>query len=253
MDTPAFTTATGIHGNALSVTHKSLTCKKEYFGAKLATARTRRVRTTADITASSDVPVTQQLGSDDFLERIRGINRIEEISGTSEKVSALLPMATEDPNQQVRYAAICRIASFDHESLTEEDATKVLNAARFVMINDKESSCQSGAADVIAGLKLSDGFDDLVDMFNRTSDWMLKFSIAAGLGEMGDPKAFDFLTSILNNEESQDFLLITAAIGSLGELGDERGIPIVEKYLENEDRSIQERAQIAHGMLTGKK
>lgn len=201
--------------------------------------------------AAADPPVPEQLTSDDFLDRIRGINRIEEISGISNRLSALIPIATEDPNQQVRYAAISRISNFDHESLSDEDAEKVLSAARFVMLNDKESSCQSGAADLIAGLKLSDGFDDLVDTFNRTSDWMLKFSIAAGLGEMGDPKAFDFLTSVLDDKQESDFLLMAAAIGSLGELGDKRGIPVIEKFLSNEDASIRERAKIAHTMLTG--
>lgn len=197
--------------------------------------------------------VTKQLGSDDFLERIRGINRIEEISAVSDRLSVLVPIATEDPNQQVRYAAISRISNFDAASLSDDDGRRVLDAARSVMLNDKESSCQSAAADLIAGLKLKDGFDDLVDMFNRTSDWMLKFSIAAGLGEMGDPKAYDFLVSVLNNEEEQDFLLIAAAIGALGELGDKRGIAVVEKFLSNEDSSIQERAKIAHSMLTANK
>lgn len=219
----------------------------------LGTLQPRRVRReSAPFMAAADAPVAQQLASEDFLERIRGINRIEEVSAISDRLSALIPMATEDPNQQVRYAAISRIASFDHGSLTEDDAKKALTAARFVMVNDKESSCQSGAADVIAGLKLTEGFDDLVDMFNTTSDWMLKFSITAGLGEMGDPKAFDFLISVLDNNNEQDFLLIAAAIGALGELGDERGIPVVEKYLSNEDAAIQERAKIAHTMLTGK-
>lgn len=203
--------------------------------------------------ASADASVGKLLSSEDFLDRVRGINRIDEMADVSERVSALVPIATEDPNQQVRYAAISRISNFDATALSVEDGERVLNAARFVMMNDKESSCQSAAADLIAGLKLKDGFDDLVDMFNRTSDWMLKFSIAAGLGEMGDPKAFDFLVSVLNNEQEQDFLLIAAAIGALGELGDERGIPVVERFLTNEDSSIQERAKIAHSMLTAKK
>lgn len=194
---------------------------------------------------------TEQLNSPDFLERVRGINRIDEIETTSDRISALIPLAIEDPNQQVRYAAISRISNFDHTKLSEDDSEKVLTAARYVLSNDKESSCQSGAADVIAGLKLNDGFDDLVDAFNRTSDWMLKFSIAAGLGEMGDPKAFDFLTAILGNSQGDDFLLTAAAIGALGELGDRRGLPVVEKYLDNEDSSVKERAKIAYNLLLG--
>lgn len=197
-------------------------------------------------------PVKELLSSEDFLERIRGINRVDELSSSSERVSLLIPIATEDSNQQVRYAAISRISNFDPTSLSEADSEKVLTAARYVLVNDRESSCQSGAADLIAGLKLSDGFDDLVDAYNNTSDWMLKFSIAAGLGEMGDPKAFDFLTSILDNHNSSEFLLTAAAIGALGELGDERAIPVIERYLNSDDSSVRERAVIAHDILVSK-
>lgn len=253
MTSLCFGMAAGTASSPWSIVNRSPICETRFSGVRgVRTIRPRRVRRGTVLVAAAEAPLPEQLASDDFLERIRGINRIEEVSEISDKLSALIPIATEDPNQQVRYAAISRIASFDHTSLSDEDAEKVLSAARFVMLNDKESSCQSGAADVIAGLKLSDGFDDLVDMFNRTSDWMLKFSIAAGLGEMGDPKAFDFLTSVLDNDQESEFLLKAAAIGALGELGDERGIPVIEKFLSSEDPSIRERAKIAHTMLTGK-
>ncbi|PXF41430.1 hypothetical protein BWQ96_08865 [Gracilariopsis chorda] len=196
--------------------------------------------------------VKDMLASDDLLERIRGINRINELPSTSERVETLIKISTGDVNQQVRYAAVSRLSNMDRASLSEEDKEKLLTAARFVLVNDSESSCQSAAADLIAALRLYEGFDDLVDTFNSTSDWMLKFSIAAGLGEMGDAKAFDFLVSILDGESSNESLLITAAIGSIGELGDERGLPIVERYLENEDKSVRERAKIARAMLLKK-
>ena len=108
--------------------------------------------------------------STDFLERVRGITRASEIGTTSGKVAALLPLATRDDNAQVRYAAISRLASLELPGLTETERADILTGARFVLANDKESSCQSGAADLIAGLKLSDGFDDLFAAFNSTSD-----------------------------------------------------------------------------------
>lgn len=200
-------------------------------------------------TAMSAASVSELLASDDLLERIRGINRIDELASTSDRVHALISISTADANQQVRYAAVSRLSGVDRTSLSQEDRDNILTAARFVLVNDTESSCQSAAADVIAALRLYDGFDDLVHTFQRTSDWMLKFSIAAGLGEMGDPKAFDFLVSILDSEKSNESLLITAAIGSIGELGDARGLPIVERYLEHEDSSVRERAKIAQHML----
>lgn len=208
-------------------------------------------RTRSCISMGTEASATDLLGSEDFIERIRGINRVDEVGTTSEKISALLALATDDANQQVRYAAISRISNFNHSDISKEDEDKVLTAARYVLSNDKESSCQAGAADAIAGLKLREGFDDLVDAFNRTSDWMLKFSIAAGLGEMGDPRAYDVLSSILE-AESTDPLLIAASLGALGDLGDERAIPVVERYLDNDDSSVQERAIIAHEMLVGK-
>lgn len=206
------------------------------------------------MSAAESSDVTQLLQSEDFLERIRGINRIDELPSISEKLSSLVPVATSDSNQQVRYAAISRLSNLDVSGMSKQEADTVLDAARYVLLNDKEPSCQSGAADLIAGLKLTDGFDDLVDAFNRTSDWMLKFSIAAGMGEMGDPKAFDFLTSILEDTDGgTDILLTTAAIGALGELGDIRGLAVIEKFLNSDEVSIRERATIAHGVLSSTK
>lgn len=193
--------------------------------------------------------VQEQLTSEDFLQRIRGINRCDEIESTTERISALLPLATEDGSQQVRYAAISRMASFDHTSISEEDGERILSVARFILSNDKESSCRSGAADMIAALRLHDGFDDLVEAFESTTDWMLQFSIAAGLGEMASPKAFDFLTGVLE-KNSSDVLLVAATIGALGDLGDKRALAVVEKYLDNDDSSIRERAVIAHDSLS---
>ncbi|CAN8064193.1 unnamed protein product [Agarophyton chilense] len=198
----------------------------------------------------SDSPtVKEMLVSSDSLERIRGINRSSELKSTSDIVFRLVPIATSDGNQQVRYVAISRLAGLEPSSLSDDDKESLLTAARFILVNDKEPTCQAGAADLIAGLRLSEGFDDLVDTFNTTSDWMLKFSIAAGLGEMGVPKAFDFLVSILDSESEENFLLVSAAIGSLGELGDERALPMIERYLVSEEQSIKERAVIAHEML----
>lgn len=196
--------------------------------------------------------VHEQLCSKDFLERIRGINRIDEIETASDQIEALLPIATEDPNQQVRYAAISRMSSLDETKLSAAETERVLAACRFVLVNDSETQCQAGAADAIAGLKLLGGFEDLVNTFERTDDWMLKFSIAAGMGEMGDARAFGFLTGVLEKLDESDMLLLAAVIGALGELGDQRGLEVVERYLENEDSAVKERANIAHRMLLGK-
>lgn len=193
--------------------------------------------------------VTKQIESEDFLERIRAVNRMDEL-GVSERVAALVRMATADKNQQVRYAALGRLAGMLPGDVSVEDKQVVLDAARLVLLNDKEVSCQAVAADVIAGMKLTEGFEDLVAAFERSSDWMLRLSIAAGMGEMGDERAFEFLKGVLEGEG--DPLLMAAALGAVGELGDERGVAVVERFLESEDVSIRERAAMAHNNLLGK-
>lgn len=205
-------------------------------------------RACARISATID----ELLESSDYLSRIRGIAKVDEMTSTSAQVSQLVKLTTEDSNSQVRYAAISRLSNLDASRLTDEDSQNVLQAARYTLINDKEPSCQAAAADLIAGLRLADGFDDLVQAFNSTSDWVLKFSIAAGVGEMRHPKAFDFLKGVLDNDsgESKDYLLIAAAIGALGDLGDPRGASVIEKYLEHPDSSIQGRARIAKDLLS---
>lgn len=198
-----------------------------------------------------DASIEEQFASDDYLQRIRAINRVEETTSTGTQVDHLVRLAKEDANPQVRYAAISRLSNLDPVRLSAEGSDAVLQVARHALENDKEPSCKAGAADLIAGLKLTDGFDDLIQVFKTTDDWMLKFSVAAGLGEMGDERAFDFLVDILEVGGGEaEYLLITAAIGSLGELGDKRALPVIEKYLDHQDESIQERAQIAHSMLS---
>lgn len=189
------------------------------------------------------------LESSDYIDRIRGVNRSGEIGDVHDRIQALLPIAGGDPNGQVRFCSLSHLASLKRDAISDEDAASVLEVVREVLSSDVESSCRSGAADVIAGLRLRDGFDDLVACFRASGDWMLKFSIAAGMGELGDPRAFDFLSSILDDEAS-DELLITATVGALGDLGDMRALPLIERYMQSDEPSVKERARIAHSMLT---
>lgn len=234
----------GTHRRETFVTSTRVTQKR------VANQRRRCVGSRVSMEAAPSVQ--ELLKAEDILNRIRGINRIGELGSTSDMASALIPLATKDAHPQVRYSAISRISNLDREQLSEDDKGGILEAIRFVLLKDTESSNQSAAADVIAGLGISEGFDDLVDMFHKTSDWMLKFSITAGMGEMADPKAYDFLASVLEKVEDQDVLLTSAALGAIGELGDERGISLIERFLECEDSSIRHRAKIAHDMLVKK-
>ena len=198
---------------------------------------------------SSSSSAETLLNSSDYIERIRGVNRVGEITQIHEQVAALLPLASKDPNGQVRFCALSHLASLSGDSLDADDARSILETIRYVLVNDKDSSCVSGAADVIAGLKLQDGFDDLVKAFKESSDWMLRFTIAAGMGELAHPSAYEFLTEILKSTEQEDSLLYTAAIGALGDLGDKRAIPVIEGFRDSNDFAVKERAGIALAML----
>jgi HEAT repeat protein len=90
--------------------------------------------------------------------------------------------------------------------------------------NDSEADVQAAAADALAALKLTEAFDDLRQQYENTPEWLLKFSIVAALGEMGDPRSFEILEDALLNGEQ---LVKTVAISALGELGDRRAIPVV--------------------------
>lgn len=200
--------------------------------------------------SASDEPVEGLLGSQSPLERIRGINRIEEYGTFSDQVEQLAHMSSEDGDNQVRYCAISRLAGVQHDKLSADQATLVLDCAKRVLATDREISCQAGAADVITALKLSEGYDDLIERYRTSTDWVLKFTILAGLGEMGDARSFDFLKEVIDNDGDGESLLLTAAIGSLGELGDKRGLPIVQKFVEHEDLPLRERAKIAVDRLS---
>lgn len=192
----------------------------------------------------------EQLTSEDSAERLRAVTRIDEVKSVSEQVEILVPIAETDKNPQVRYTAISRLSNFNPQALSASEGALILETARSVLASDEEPTCQAGAADLIAGLKLQDGFDDLVETFNSTKDWMLKFSIAASMGEMSNPKSFEFLETVLNGEEELEGLVLVGAIGSIGELGDARGIPLLEKYMNHEDASVKERAEMAMELLS---
>lgn len=186
--------------------------------------------------------------SEDYVERLRGAARVKALP-EPERLNALINLCN-DSNSQVRYTAVSGLSGFESSSLSEEEGKRLLEVMRKLMYDDGESSVQAAAADVIAGLGLKEGFDDLVKLFGRTKDWMVKFSIVAGMGGMGE-KAFWFLKELVVGEGEIDSLVLTGAIGALGDLGDPRGLELVEAYLESKDTSVKERAKISYDMLKG--
>jgi HEAT repeat protein len=170
------------------------------------------------------------LRSEAFSDRIQGINALREMAA-ADAFGLLFPVLN-DPNVRVRYAAVSLLASVGQADLVQSLA--VLRAG----LKDPESDVVAAAADAIAGLRLHDGYPDLRDLYQATTDWIVRFSIVSALGELGDPRGFEILEHAL---QSQDPLLVPAAIGALGELGDPQAIPLIMPYVSDPDWQIRHR------------
>ena len=184
----------------------------------------------------------QLLESEDFGDRIRGINQLREID-TAKAFELIQPMIT-DKNTRVRYAAVSQL-----DTLGTVNEEKCLELLRDRLFNDPEPDVQAAAADAIGGLKLTEAYDDLNRVYHETSEWLIQFSIIAALGELGEPRGFDLLSEALNSDNN---LLQTAAIGALGELGDNRAVPLLIPFADNEDWQVRYRLVQALGRLGGK-
>ena len=191
-----------------------------------------------DITPES---VKILLNSEDFGERIRGLNQLRQIDSTV--AFEMLQPLIADENTRVRYAAVSQL---DTLGVTDKDTSLTLLRDR--LFNDPEPDVQAAAADAIGGLKLTEAFADLNKVYHETSEWLVQFSIIAALGELGDTTSFALLEEAL---QSNNNLLQTAAIGSMGELGDKRAIPLLTDFVEHEDWQIRFRLVQALGRLGG--
>ena len=185
--------------------------------------------------------VQQLLKSEDFGDRIRGLNQLRTMD-PGVAFELIKPMV-KDKNTRVRYAAV---SQFD--TLGDQDLVASLEILRDRLYNDPEPDVQAAAADAIGGLKLTEAFEDLVKIYHQSSDWLIQFSIVATLGELGEPRGFDLLQEALDSDNN---LVQTAAISSLGELGDNRAIPLLITFANNDDWQIRYRLTQALGRLGG--
>ena len=185
--------------------------------------------------------IQELLDSEDFGMRIRGLNQLRDIEPQT-AFDMVQPLITDD-NTRVRYAAVSQL-----DTLGEKDREKSLELLRDRLFNDPEPDVQAAAADAIGGLKLTEAFEDLANVYHDTSEWLVQFSIIAALGELGDPRGFELLKEALHSDNN---LLQTAAIGSMGELGDTQAIPLLAEFVDNEDWQIRYRLVQALGRLGG--
>jgi HEAT repeat protein len=175
--------------------------------------------------------VKQLLSSEDLGDRLRAVNQIRELEPTIG--FELIQSAIGDRNARVRYSAVSQM-----DTLGGQDLELSLNILRDRLLNDPEADVQAASADCLGALKLCDAFEDLRQVYQTTNEWILKFSIIATLGELGDPRSFELLKEALSSDND---LVITAAISSFGELGNIEAIPILAPYATNPDWQIRYR------------
>ncbi|HAX75977.1 MAG TPA: phycocyanin alpha phycocyanobilin lyase [Cyanobacteria bacterium UBA11372] len=185
--------------------------------------------------------VKELLSSENLGDRIRGVNQLRQLEPAI--AFELVQTAIKDSNPRIRYAAVSQL-----DTLGNQDLPKAYNILRDRLLNDSETDVQAAAADCLGALKLTDAFEDLRQIYQTTSEWLLQLSIIAALGVFGDPRCFDLLAEALNSSTD---IVKTAAIGSFGELGDLRAIPLLAPYATDPDWQIRHRVAQALGHLGG--
>ncbi|MGD1897622.1 MAG: phycobilisome degradation protein NblB [Phormidesmis sp.] len=180
--------------------------------------------------------IRPMLDSENFGDRIKGINLLRNIDPAI-ALNLITPLCS-DTNTRVRYAAVSQVSS-----LGEQDKSAALEILK-TALTDSEPDVQAAAADSLGALKLTEALDDLQVLYQNTPEWLVKMSIVACLGEMGDRTAFDLLQSAIASDNS---LVSVSAIGALGELGDSRAIPLLLSYADSEDWQVRHRVAQALG------
>jgi HEAT repeat protein len=175
--------------------------------------------------------VEQLLSSQDLGDRLRAVNQIRQLEPTIG--FKLIQTAIGDSNSRVRYSAVSQL-----DTLGGQNLDLSLDILRDRLHNDPEPDVQAAAADCVGALKLRSAFEDLQQLYQSSNEWIVKFSIVAALGELGDPRAFELLQSALSSDNE---LIQTAAISSFGELGDTRAVPFLAPYAKNPDWQLRYR------------
>ncbi|GBF82482.1 phycobilisome degradation protein NblB [Aphanothece sacrum] len=190
------------------------------------------------ITSESLQPL---LNSSDFGDRLQGVNLLRRID--PQVAFTLIQPLVNDTNERVRYAAVSQL-----DPLGKQDLVIALKLLRDRLLNDPDNDVKGAAADAIGGLKLTQAYDDLREIYYQTSNWLLQLSIIATLGELGEPRGIELLQEAL---QSDNDLVRIAAVSALGELGDAQCLPILVKLVNDEDWQIRYRLVQALGRLGG--
>jgi len=175
--------------------------------------------------------VQQLLNSDDFGNRLSGVNLLRQLEPAI--AFELIQPIVQDTNARVRYAAVSQL-----DTLGKQDLSLTFTLLRDRLLNDSEPDVQAAAADALGALQMTEAFEEMQQLYHQSSEWLLQFSIVAALGELADPRAFPLLEEALSSETS---LIQTAAISSLGELGDPRAVPLLVPFATDSDWQVRYR------------
>jgi len=184
--------------------------------------------------------VQQLLNSQDYGDRLRGINQLRQLDPAV--AFELVQPLINDKNTRVRYAAVSMMDVVGTQDLAV--SLKVLRGR----LSDPEPDVQAAAADALGALKLTEAYDDLQQLYQDTPEWLVKVSIIATLGELGEPRSFELLLSALSSDNG---LIQTMAISALGELGNASAIPLLIPYAEHSDWQMRHRVAQALIRLGG--
>ncbi len=185
--------------------------------------------------------VKARLSSEDYGERLSAVNQIRYLDVS--QAFELLQVAIADQNPRVRYAAISQLSSVGQHN--RETSLQILEEA---LLRDADMDVRAAAADSVGALKLTEAFEAMHTLYQQTDEWLVKFSIVAALGELGDPRGYEILVAAL---EGSNELIHTVAIGSLGELKDPRAVPYLTGYVDHSDWQIRHRVAQALGQIGG--
>lgn len=186
----------------------------------------------------SDVTdIKTALASSNLSDRLRAVNQIRALP--IDQGFELIQIAINDNNPRVRYAAVSQMDQLGHH-----DRARSLAILQYCLLEDSEADVQAAAADSLAALKLTEAFDNLATVFRTSSEWLVRFSIVAALGELGDPRGFELLREALASSHELERL---GAVGSLGELGDPAAIELLLPLTSDPDWQIRYRLAQALG------
>ena len=193
----------------------------------------------------SDPETVQALLQDaDWGRRLHGVEQCRQLEPAV--ALDLLKEVVTDRNARVRYAAVSQLGNM--VGLSAAQKQELLPLLRERLYGDSEADVQAAAADALAGLGLTEAYEDLERAYRESPEWLVKFSVIAGLGVLGDRRAYPLLLEALAADID---LLQLAAIGALADLGDVRAIPHLGALVNHPDWQVRLRLAQALQRLNG--